>query len=177
MSLVFAIEPVERCWNELLTLAAQHHAGTASYRRHEPFIPSFERYHACNQSGFFQLFTARDGQTLAGYFGVYITDSMHSQKRMATEDTFYLAPAYRGGRNALRFLKYIKAQCASWGVEELMFSCEIDNETGIKGLLALLDFHPVIMQYSCKLVVPVPASDTGITPTEICSVETHTPTA
>jgi hypothetical protein len=29
-----------------------------------------------------------------------------------------------------------------------MFSCEIDNETGIKGLLTFLDYSPVIQQYS-----------------------------
>lgn len=148
MSLTFQIEPVEKAWNELMVLATEHWAGTKSYRRHEPFCPSFDRYQACNQSGFFQLFTARDGEKLAGYFGVYVTDSMHSQKRMATEDTFYLAPAYRGGRNALRFLKFIEVQMQAWGVQELMFSCEIDNETGIKGLLTYLDYQPVIMQYS-----------------------------
>src|SRR6185436_7266689 len=166
MSLVFAVEPVERCWNEVLVLASQHWAGTRSYRRHEPFNPSFERYQACNQSGFFQLFTARDGETLAGYFGVYITESMHSQKRMATEDTFYLAPAYRGGRTALRFLKHIESQCQQWGVEEIMFSCEIDNETGIKGLLERLDYRPVIMQYA-KHLAPVLPAYSGISDKEI----------
>ena len=175
MSVVFAIEPVERCWNEVMILAHQHWAGTRSYRRHEPFNPSFERYQACNQSGFFQLFTARDGETLAGYFGVYVTDSMHSQKRMATEDTFYLAPAYRGGRNALRFLAYIEKQCQAWGVKELMFSCEIDNESGIKGLLTHLDYAPVIVQYSKRLTVSSPGSDTATAPTEPRSVETLTP--
>jgi hypothetical protein len=59
MSLVFTIEPVEQCWNEVMVLAEQHWAGTKSYRRHEPFQPSFERYQACNVAGYFQLFTAR----------------------------------------------------------------------------------------------------------------------
>lgn len=174
MSLTFQIETVEQAWNEVMILATQHWAGTRTYRRHEPFCPSFDRYQACNQSGFFQLFTARDGKVLAGYFGVYVTDSMHSQKRMATEDTFYLAPAYRGGRNALRFLRFIEAQMQAWGVRELMFSCEIDNESGIKGLLAKLDYLPVIVQYSKQLAVLPPASDTGLAPMEPCGVETPT---
>jgi GNAT superfamily N-acetyltransferase len=161
MKLTFAIEPVAACWNEVMVLATQHWQGTKSYRRHEPFCPSFDRYHACNQSGFFQLFTARDGETLAGYFGVYVTDSMHSQKRMATEDTFYLAPAYRGSRTALRFLQHIEKQLVEWGVTEIMFSCEVDNESGIKGLLTYLQFRPVIIQYSKRLSVFPPASDTG----------------
>ena len=116
MSLTFQIETVETCWNEVMILASQHWAGTKSYRRHEPFCPSFERYHACNQSGFFQLFTARDGEKLAGYFGLYLTQSMHSQKTTVVEDTFFLSPEYRGGTNAYRFLKMVKAQCTAWGL-------------------------------------------------------------
>ena len=160
------MEPVDKCWNEVLVLASQHWAGTRSYRRHEPFNPSFERYHACNQSGFFQLFTARDGETLAGYFGLYITESMHSQLRMAVEDTFFLLPKYRGGTTAYRFLKIIKEQCQVWGIHEILFSCEIDNETGIQGLLKKLDFHPVIVQHSCILTPVLPAYS-GISDKEI----------
>ncbi len=177
MSLVFAIEPVEKVWNEVMILAQQHWAGTHSYRRHEPFNPSFERYQVCNQSGFFQLFTARDGQHLAAYFGCYLTQSMHSQNLMLTEDTFFLHPDYRGGRNALRFLKHIEAQARQWGVKEIMFSCEIDNETGIQGLLKHLDFHPVIMQYAKQLAVSSPGSDTATAPQEPGRVETLTPSA
>lgn len=137
-----------------MDLAEQHWAGTKSYRRHEPFVPSFDRYHSANVTGYFQLMTARDHGRLVGYFGVYITPSMHSQKLMATEDTFFLHPDYRGGRTALRFLKQIEDQCRSWGVQEMMFSCEIDNETGIKGLLTYLGFSPVIIQYSKRIGDP-----------------------
>jgi GNAT superfamily N-acetyltransferase len=162
MSLVFTLEPVERCWNEVMVLAEQHWAGTKSYRRHEPFQPSFERYDACNKQGYFQLFTAREQGVLVGYFGVYLTPSMHSQRLMATEDTFYLSPDYRGGRNALRFLKHIEQQLRDWQVHEIMFSCEIDNETGIKGLLEYLDYSPVIQQYSKYLS---PSADSATTST------------
>ncbi len=171
MSLTFAIEPVERTWNEVMLMANQHWLSTQSYRRHEPFNPSFERYQACNTSGFFQLFMARDNGQPAGYFGVYITPSMHSQKLMATEDTFYLSPGYRGGRNALRFLQHIERKLAEWGVYEVMFSCEIDNETGIKGLLEHLDYRPVVMQYS-KYLNP-PHADSVMTSSEESHVGTE----
>lgn len=160
MSLTIQLEPVATAWNEVMVLATQHWHGTKNYRRHEPFCPSFDRYHACNQSGFFQLFTARDGPTLVGYFGVYITESMHSQKRMATEDTFYLSPSHRGGRTALRFLQHIERQCQAWGVTELLFSCEIDNQTGITRLLERLDYSPVIVQYQKRFSSP-PCGDTA----------------
>lgn len=166
--LTFQIEPVETCWNQIMILANLHWAGTKSYRRHYPFNPSFDRYNKLNQQGFFQLITARDGETLAGYFGVYLSQSMHSQHWMLTEDTFFLHPDYRGGRNALAFLKWIEEQAKRWGVVEIMFSCEQDNETGIQRLLTHLDYQPVIMQYS-KQLQPVSPADSGVSSTP----ETH----
>lgn len=166
--LSFKLEPVERVWNEVMELAAIHWASTKSYRRHYPFQPSFERYNAYNQSGFFQLFTVRDGEKLVGYLGLYLSQSMHSQHMMLTEDTFFLHPDYRGGTTALRFLKQIEKQARAWGVVEMMFSCEQDNETGIQGLLKLLDYAPVIQQYS-KQLQPIPSADSGVSTT----TETH----
>ena len=156
--LTFQIEPVERVWNEVMELANLHWDSTKSYRRHYPFNPSFERYQQCNQNGFFQLLTARDGARLAGYFGVYLSQSMHSQHWMMTEDTFFLHPDYRGGTTALRFLKHIEQQARAWGVVEIMFSCEQDNETGIQRLLKLLAYEPVIVQFS-KQLQPLQESD------------------
>lgn len=154
MSLTFQLEPVSACWDEVLALAEQHWAGTKSYRRHEPFLPSKERYRSYNDAGIFQLITAREDAKLVGYVGLYRSISMHSQLPMVTEDTFYLHPDYRRGRTALRFLKYLEALCVEWGVHEILFSCEVDNETGIKGLLSLLGYQPVIQQYS-KILTPM----------------------
>ena len=160
MSLVFSIEPVASAWAEVMVLANEHWTGTRTYRRHEPFNPSFDRYNACNEGGYFTLFTARDTGKMVGYFGVYVSPSMHSQKLMATEDTFFLHPDYRGGRNAFRFLKHIEEYLLGRGVEEIMFSCEIDNATGIKGLLEYLGYKPVIQQYSKHLSkAPEPLPD------------------
>lgn len=177
MSLTFQIESIAQVWNELMVLVSQHWAGTKSYRRHEPLNPSYERYKACNESGFLVFFTARDGETLAGYFILYLTTSMHSQLPMAVEDTFFLSPQYRGGTTAYRFLKVVKEQCRAWGVHEILFSCEIENATGIQGLLDKLDFTPVIVQHSC-ILDPIPGSDTALAShQETRSVETVTPSA
>lgn len=154
MSLTFHAESVERCWDELYPLAQAHWASTESYRRHEPFNPSRERYVGYHRMGYFHLLTARDGTRLVGYFGLYLTDSMHSQLKMATEDTFYLHPDYRGGRNALRMMAFMEDYCRSHGVHELLFSCEADNTSGIHRMLLHLDYTPVIMQYNKTLDSP-----------------------
>jgi GNAT superfamily N-acetyltransferase len=145
------VERVETCWNELFPLAMAHWQGTKTYRRHEPFCPDRDRYMQYNEMGFFHLITAREGGTLVGYFGLYITNSMHSQLKMATEDTFFVHPDYRHGRLALRILKYVESYCQLLGVHELLFSCEIDNETGIQKLLNRLGYEAKIIQFSKHL--------------------------
>lgn len=154
-------EIVETCWDEIDALARQHHAGTASYRRHEPYNPDKARYVWNNQHGYFHLLTARDSTTLVGYFGLYIMPSMHSQLLTATEDTFFVHPDYRQGRLALRILRYVEQFCQERGVHELLFSCEIDNGSGIHGLLKRLDYEPVIMQY--RKCLPLPGTDSAAT--------------
>lgn len=146
----FQEEEVRECWDELCPLAADHHASSMNYKRHEPFNPKRERYEQYNDAGMFRLLTARDQGQLVGYFGVYFMESMHSQLPIAREDTFYLAPSHRGGRNALRFLRAVEAFISQIGGPhiEILFSCESDNTSGIHKLLQMLDYIPVITVYS-----------------------------
>ena len=152
--MIFALEPVAQCWDEVLVLANQHWSSTQTYRRHEPFCPSRERYESMNKAGYFFLFTARDNGGLVGYFGIYLTPSMHSQLLTATEDTLFLAPSHRKGRTAIRFIQYVEAFCKLRGVHEILFSCEVDNRSGIHGLLKMLKYQPVIQMYSKLLDKP-----------------------
>lgn len=181
--ITFALEPVSQCWDEVMVLATQHWSSTQTYRRHEPFCPSRERYEACNTGDYYSLFTARDHGKLVGYFGIYLSPSMHSQLLTATEDTLYLAPSHRNGRNAIRFIQYIEAFCKLRRTHELLFSCEMDNASGIHGLLKMLGYQAVIQQYSKLLDIPeqrvqnsnVPhlllGSDTAITETVMEAVD------
>lgn len=164
-------ERVSDCWDEIDTLARQHHAGTTSYRRHEPYNPDKARYIYNNDIGFFHLLTARDEGRLVGYFGLYLTPSMHSQLLTATEDTFFIHPDYRQGRLALRMLRHVEQFCQARNVHELLFSCEMDNTSGIKGLLGLLDYEPVIMQY--RKCLPQPGTDSAAT---LATVGSHVST-
>lgn len=151
MSVTIQPELVRDCWDEAAALLKHHWEGTATYRRHEPFNPDKSRYIAYNDMGFLHLLTAREDGKLIGYFVVYVTESMHSQIKMATEDTFYIHPDHRYGRLALRFLKYIESYLAELGVKDILFSCEIENTTGIKRLLDYLGYQPVIVQYNKHL--------------------------
>ena len=143
--LTFAIESLERCWNEIMVVASQHWHETEGFRRGEVFCPSFERYIQCEKIGFFLMFTARDGEKLAGYAGMYVTQSMHSQAVISVEDQWFLLPEYRKGRNALAFVKYVEGELAGRGVTAMQMSAKISN--GIGKILAYLDYEPVSVVY------------------------------
>jgi hypothetical protein len=124
-----------------MVVASQHWHETEGFRRGEVFSPSFERYIQCEKIGFFVMFTARDGEKLAGYAGMYITQSMHSQSVISVEDQWFLLPEYRRGRNALAFVKYVEAELAERGVTAIQMSAKISN--GIGRILEYLDYSPV----------------------------------
>jgi GNAT superfamily N-acetyltransferase len=149
MSLAFAVESIAQSWPEFETLASIHWQEARDRRGNtEPFLLVRQRYESANETGFLRFLTAREDGRLVGYLVLYVTASMHSQIPLAVEDTFFLHPDYRRGRNALRFLQFMESQCRGWGVQKLLCSCETTNETGIVGLLTrLLDFRPAIMQY------------------------------
>ena len=151
MALTFQVEPLAPMLEDCQALVRLHWEGTKTFRRHRPFNPDWDRYVAYNDAKMLHLVTARDAGRLVGYFGWYVTPSMHSRELMATEDTFYLHPDYRGGRNALRFFRFALTYLRSLGVVEVLSSCETDNDTGIHRLLQYLGFVPTITQYSLDL--------------------------
>lgn len=124
-----------------MVLASQHWHETEGFRRGEPFAPSYARYVECERIGFFTMFTAREGEKLAGYTGWYLTQSMHSQARIAVEDQWFLLPEYRKGRNAIRFVKYVEGSLAARGVTAIQMSAKIANNVG--RILEYLDYQPV----------------------------------
>ena len=145
MSLVYGVEKLDRCWNELMVIASQHWNETEGFRRGEPFAPSFSRYAECERIGFFTMFTARDGEKLVGYAGMYTTQSMHSQVTIAVEDQWFLLPEYRKGRNALAFVRYVEWFLSMRGVRAIQMSAKLANGAG--RILEYLDYQAVSTVY------------------------------
>ena len=143
--IAFSIESLSTCWNEVMALGLQHWSETENFRRGEDFCPSYDRYIQCEQIGFFAMFTARSEGRLVGYAGMYVTQSMHSQATIAVEDTWFLLPDYRKGRNAIRFVKFVESELEARGVTAIMMSAKIANGAG--RILVYLDYKPVSVQH------------------------------
>ena len=165
MSLRFAVEPFATCWAEVDALARQHWTETEE-SRHGKYNPDWKRYFAGDEAGWHFMCTARPNDPcsmnhrMVGYGGMWAMPSMHTQKMIANEDTFFLLPAYRKGWNAIRFLKFIESECQRRGVVEI-------NWTDIKGNGALLEhmgYSVVAEQWSKKVEVKGGADSTHAKP-------------
>ncbi len=115
--IVISIEPLAAVWDEMIANARLHWEETKMHKDGEKFAPSLERYSRYGDS--YIVYTMRDDGRLVGHCGMYVVQSMHSQKMCATEDTWFLLPEYRRGRNAIRLYKYVEANLAALGVKKI----------------------------------------------------------
>lgn len=115
--LTFQVEKFKDVWPELCPLTILHwseiHPG-----RESAYKPNVKQYQHFNDIGFLHIFTARHEGVLVGQAVIYVTESMHTQQKMAREDTWYFLPEFRRGRNAIDFLKYIENTLRENGVVE-----------------------------------------------------------
>ena len=157
----FAIEPLAQCWDEMVALAALHWQETEGYRHGQPFAPSLERYKQYDDMGWYFEGTARDDSgKMVGYCGMYIVPSMHSQCQIAVEDSLFIVPEHRKGRNAIRFIQFLEAECRRRGVVEISITAK--NEA-VGRLLTHLDFSLTAWQYT-KQIPPTVRADSPLLP-------------
>jgi len=150
MSLRFAVEPLATCWQEVDALARAHWLETEEYRHGQEYSPDWKRYLSSDAAGWYFMCIARPWDTcsmggeMVGYGGMWAMPSMHTQKMIANEDTFFLLPDYRKGWNAIRFLKFIEGQCLKRGAVEIGWT----DKKGKGALLRRLGYSVVASQWS-----------------------------
>lgn len=145
--LKYAVEPLETCWDEIVELGRTHwHETMEYYRGRQEFNPQFERYNSYDKIGWLITFTVRDEGKMIGYSLIYITPSMHTQQMIATEDTIFLLPEYRKGRNGLRFHQYVEAELKNRGVKEIIVTAK--PSSAACRLLEYIGFEVINHQYS-----------------------------
>ena len=168
--ITFHVEHINTIWDEIYPLAARH---AQESRPTEPFLPSRERYTRYAECGYYHIVTARDAGRLVGYFGFYLAPSMHSQRLHISGDSLYLDPSVRGGRTALRLIRYVEQYVHHLPTREYDW-CKITltvdpiMHRAAKRLLHHLDYRPDCVQYSKRLLLP-----TGANSTMTSAVGTH----
>lgn len=127
--LVFQVEPFRLVLPELHQLHVQHWQETERHRHGLAMDPDYDAMAAAERAGRMLQFTARCDDTLVGNLRVYLGTSLHTNTLFATEDTLYLQPAHRGGRNALRFVQFGEDSLRAIGVREIRCTAKLVNGT------------------------------------------------
>lgn len=145
--MIFAEEKLKDILHEVVPMWHQHWMETEMYHHDQPFNPDVKRFLHYNEIGFYHLFTARsDTGELAGNAGMYVSTSMHTQKKTASEDTMFLLPAYRKGWNCIKFYRYIENSLREMGVVEIMQDSKLMN--GVGRVLEFCGYKHVASRYS-----------------------------
>jgi hypothetical protein len=125
--LTFAAERGARILPELEALHHEHWKETEGYHRGIPMNPDVAACLLDEAEGRLLQLTARDGGRLVGNFRMYVAPSRHTSQRIATEDTLYLLPEYRKGRNAMRFIEYMESCMRVLHVTEIYLDDKVAN--------------------------------------------------
>lgn len=144
--MIFAVEKLAMCWDEVVALAKSHWFETQEYRHNQPFNPMYERYTQYEAMGLYIQFTVRDKGVLVGYGGAYVVPSMHTQTMIAQEDTWYLDPAYRKGWTAMKFFKFMEGECRKRGALQINLTVPEGIGTGV--LCERMGYQKVAVHYA-----------------------------
>jgi hypothetical protein len=127
---VFAIEKMEDIADEIKPLHRAHWEETEEHRHELPFNPDYATFRRHERAGRYVLFTMRKDHELVGNCAMYLTRSAHTQTMMAKEDTLYLLPEARVGRNAFRFVNYVERALFRLGAKEINITVKVVNVAG-----------------------------------------------
>lgn len=144
--LTFRAERFADVLPELHELHKTHWLETEKHRHGLAMNPDYDAMADQERAGQMLQFTARDCDSLVGNVRLYIRTSMHTQTLYAVEDTLYLRPEYRAGRNALRFMQYAEACLRAIGVREIRADTKNTAPAGAL-LMKHMGYQPVATQY------------------------------
>lgn len=127
--MTFRAESFEGLIQELEPLHKAHFEETEKYRSGQTLDPDYAQMAEAERCGQLVQFTARNPEgVLCGHLRVYIGRSRHTGVKVATEDTYYMLPAFRRGWAAVRLWKFAEAGLKAIGVREIRIdSKEVNN--------------------------------------------------
>lgn len=145
LDLTFQWERFCEIVDELVPLIAQY--SEESGRR--TVEPDFDRYFQYDAAGILYVWTARAGETLAGFAICLVTnDLLYATTKFAYAGPVYLARHYRKGMRGVRFINALESGLKRLGVQVLRASANLspnDYTDGrrVEALYRRLGYQPV----------------------------------
>ena len=118
--LSFQVERFADMMAELPPLIYRHWREIALNQDAIKLDPDWEKYLALERAGCLFVATVRDGGALQGYWISFVYPHLHYKNSLQSfYDVYYVDPAHRGGRTALRFFRFVEAELKARGVQKL----------------------------------------------------------
>jgi hypothetical protein len=143
--ITFAEERFVDAWPELEVLVKAHWEETMRPFTDEICMPDVKRYEEFNKTGFYRLYIARKDGKMVGDMGIYLTVSMHTGKKIAQEDTWFMLPEARSGRVALRFVEFVEGELKKHGITSV--NTTTPSDAGSRRLLEYMDYKHIANCY------------------------------
>lgn len=132
---------------DIKPLLEEHWLEVATNKHAIKLNPDWEAYHTLEDQGMLHIFTAREGDTLVGYFVTISRKHIHYKDHMfAVNSALYLKKAYRKGFISARLFKFAEKSLKEDGVSVLIVSTT--NNKPFDKLLLWLGYKSVETMYS-----------------------------
>lgn len=120
MSIAYAVEPWEECWQELQTHWIAHWKEVAVDQESIALNPDLDTLHQMAASRMLHVVTVRADGVLVGYHLAIIRPHLHyKQSLSAFTDIYYVAPEHRKGLVGYRLFQFVEQALKERGVQKM----------------------------------------------------------
>ena len=121
MSIVYAVEKLDTCLEEMKPILQLHYDEVAMYKDKVPLAPDYDKYLALEEVGIFHIVTVRDSGKLIGYFISIVTPNLHySETTYAVNDILYIHEDYRAAGVAQKMFQYAEDKLIELGASVIV---------------------------------------------------------
>jgi len=143
-------EFLDQVENDILVLIDLHYKEIALNQSKVKLNPDWDVYRSLEEQGKLKIFTARDEETLVGYFVVVVGVNMHYKDHtFACNDIIFMHKDYRKGFAGIKLIKFAKKCLTEDGVSVLTINTKVHQP--FDKLLERLGFNLIERVYSSYL--------------------------
>jgi len=143
-------EFLDQVENDILVLIDLHYKEIALNQSKVKLNPDWDVYRSLEEQGKLKIFTARDEETLVGYFVVVVGVNMHYKDHtFACNDIIFMHKDYRKGFAGIKLIKFAKKCLTEDGVSVLTINTKVHQP--FDKVLERLGFNLIERVYSSYL--------------------------
>lgn len=123
----YNVEFLSMCLEELKPLLTEHWEEIALNKDKIKLNPNYKQYLDLEKAGMCHTVIARKDSKVIGYYISFIVDHMHYQDhKFAMNDIMFLHPDHRGGRTAMKLIKFAEERLRKLGVSVMTMHMKTD---------------------------------------------------